>query len=97
MPSRTYYQRPGCLGWTAFFFIALCFAGIPSRLVASSNPEAERIVYLLSVVLIMWGLSRLFRLATSTTRAVCPPLRSGHGSAVPRLPELWPGEGGLSR
>lgn len=72
MPSRTYYQRPGCLGWTAFFFIALCFAGIPSWLVASSNPEAERIVYLLSVVLIMWGLSRLFRLATSTTRAVCP-------------------------
>lgn len=69
---RTYYQRPGCLGWTAFFFMALCLAGVPSRLVAKDFPDAERVVYFLSVVLIMWVLSRLFRFATSTTRAVCP-------------------------
>ena len=67
-------QRPGFLGWTAFFFIAECAAGAPSRGVAGVHPQAERVF----VVMIMGVLSWLFRMATRTRSAVCP--RCGEGT-----------------
>lgn len=69
---RTYYSRPGCFGWLAFSLIALCLAGIPKRLVANVSPTAGWVVYVVSVVLIVWGLTALLRVSTSTHRAVCP-------------------------
>lgn len=77
---RSYYQRPGCLGWTIIFIMATCLAYVPAAVVAMALPDADDSVlvvwvgfaYVVSVGLVMWGLARLLRWVSTTYRAVCP-------------------------
>lgn len=70
--TRTYYRRPGCVQWLAFCGIALCLAGIPSRLASQLHEGASLPVYVMSFVLIVWGLGRLVGVAARVTVPICP-------------------------